>query len=160
MTNKLRVGWFTFTCSEDNAIMLVELLNDHYFEWKDKIDFVYCKVLKSKNELREMDVALIEGAISSDHEKHKLEEIRRLSKKLVAVGACACTGMPSGHRNLFCPKQKKEIISFLQAYHLWEKVHHVKDFVQVDDEVGGCPMVEARFLEVISKYLKEFGIVQ
>lgn len=158
MSNKLKVGWFTFTCSEDNAIVFVELLNEHYFEWKPLVEFVHCKILKSKNELKEMDVAFIEGAISSDHEEHKLKEIRNLAKKLVAVGACACTGMPSAHRNLFDAKRKKEITHFLQMYHLWEKVHPVKAFVQVDDEVTGCPMIESQFLAVMEKYLKEFGI--
>lgn len=157
---KLRVGWFTFTCSGDNTIVLVELLNDHYFEWKTLVEFVHCKVLKSKNELRGLDVAFIEGAIANDYEEEKLREIRKLAKKLVAVGACACTGMPAGHRNLFDAKKKKEISSFLKLYNQREKVQPIKDFVQVDDEVAGCPMVEAQFLTVLEKYLREFGIKQ
>lgn len=160
MAKKLRIGWFTFTCSEDNAIIFTELLNDHYFEWKEQLEFVYCKVLKSKNELKEMDVAFVEGAISSDHEKKMLLKIRKLAKRLVATGACACTGMPSGHRNLFDAKKKKEISGVLRMYNLWENVMPLKEFVTVDDEVQGCPMVAVRFIMVLEKYLREFGIKQ
>ncbi len=156
--NKLKIGWFTFTCSEDNIIILVELLNDHYFEWKSKIDFVYCRVLKSKNELKEMDIAFVEGAISSNHEEYKLKEIRSLSKKLVAVGACACTGMPSGNRNLFDENKKKRIAQFLAMYKLREKVQPVKDFVNVDDEIPGCPMAPAQFVALLERYFKEFNV--
>ena len=36
---KLKVGWFTFTCSEDSTIMFTELMNEHYEEWFRLIDF-------------------------------------------------------------------------------------------------------------------------
>ena len=156
---KLKVGWFTLTCSEDSSIMFVELLNDHYFEWKKVVEFRHCKMLKEKNELSDIDVAFVEGAVSSPHEENMLKEIRNASKKLVAIGACAVTGMPSGHRNLFDAKTKKEISKFLQMYHLNENVQPLKAFVKVDAEVPGCPMDTNRFLAVLNTYLKEFGVV-
>ena len=42
---KLRVGWFSFSCCEDSTIIFTELLNDHWQEWKDKIEFVDALVL-------------------------------------------------------------------------------------------------------------------
>lgn len=160
MGKKLRVGWFTFTCSEDNAIVFTELLNEYYFEWKGLVEFVHCKALKAKNEMREMDVAFIEGAISNDHEKERLQQIRNITKKLVATGACACTGMPAGHRNFFDEKRKKEIAGILKTYNLWDNVKPVKEFVAVDDEIPGCPMIASQFVNVLEKYLKEFNIKQ
>ncbi|MFZ5501657.1 MAG: NADH:ubiquinone oxidoreductase, partial [Candidatus Micrarchaeota archaeon] len=96
---KLRVGWFTFTCCEDNAIVFVEMLNRYYFKWIEQLDFRYCKMLKSKNVLDELDVAFVEGAISNDHEKERLLDVRKRSRYVVAVGSCACTGYPSAQRN-------------------------------------------------------------
>ena len=88
---KLRVGWFSFTCCEDSAILFTELLNTYWAVWKDKIEFVHAKVLRKDefDEIREMDVAFIEGAISSDSQEEKLKKIRNKTKSLVAVGACA-----------------------------------------------------------------------
>ena len=90
---KLRIGWFTFTCSEDSSIILLELLNEHYFEWKERIDFAHCKMLKSKNDSTNLDVAFVEGAISTDTEKKnypKSEKMQKSSSLLAPAPARAC----------------------------------------------------------------------
>jgi coenzyme F420-reducing hydrogenase gamma subunit len=155
---KLRIGWFTFTCCEDSSIVLVEMMNRHYFEWKEKLDFRYCRFLKSKNVLDSLDVAFVEGAISNEHEKKKLLEVRSKAKYLVAVGSCACTGGPSAQRNDFSPEMKAKIAPFLKRWDLYERVLRLDEVVKVDERVDGCPMFEQRFLDVLAKYLTEFGI--
>ena len=72
---KLRVGWFTFTCCEDSTIIFTELLNDYYFQWKDLVDFVHFKTVKSKNDLVNLDIAFVEGAITSKVQEDKLIKI-------------------------------------------------------------------------------------
>jgi sulfhydrogenase subunit delta len=157
MGRKLRVGWFTFSCCEDNSIVFVELLNRYYFEWKEKMDFRYCRMLKSKNTLDDMDVAFVEGAISNDQDREKLLEVRSKCRYLVAIGACACTGGPSAQRNDFGPEAKAKIEPTLKKWNLYAKVLRLDEVVKVDDKVDGCPMFENKFLEVLGKYLKEFG---
>ncbi len=157
MVRKMRVGWLTFTCCEDSSIVFVELLNRHYFEWKEKIDFRYCRVLKSKNTLDSLDVAFVEGAISNEHDRKKLLEVRSKSKYLVAVGSCACTGGPSAQRNDFTPEMKARIEPFLKKWNLYPTVMGLDKIVKVDDKVEGCPMSEQAFLAAMDKYLKEFG---
>lgn len=138
--------------------MFTELLNDYWKEWKDKIEFVNALILQKRNELRNLDVSFVEGAITSAKQEDKLKEIRRNSKKLVAIGACACTGMPSAQRNAFDDVSNAEIQNLLIRFQYADKVKRLKDIVQVDAEVNGCPMVEQVFLQVIDKYLKEFEI--
>lgn len=159
MQKKLRIGWFTFTCCEDSTIIFTELLNTHWKEWKEKIDFVHAKVLKTNNSLSEMDVVFVEGAIASVAQEEKLKKIRSLSKKLVAIGACACTGLPSTQRNSFDAPTKEEINSLLLRFKQSDRVKTVRDVVIVDDMVQGCPMAEQPFLGVLDKYLKEFSII-
>lgn len=156
--NKLRVGWFTFTCCEDSTIIFTELLNQHYKEWRKLIDFRHAKVLQTKNVLDEMDVAFVEGAIATSAQAEKLKKIRVLSKKLVAIGACACTGMPATQRNSFDSPTKEEIAAILVRFNQAERVRTIKEVVPVDDFVHGCPMTEQAFLVVLNKYLKEFGV--
>lgn len=158
MAKKLRIGWFTFTCCEDSSIILLELMNRYYFEWKKTLDFRHCKMLKSKNVLDELDVAFVEGAISNEREKEKVLEIRSKSKYLVAIGACACTGYPSAQRNDFPPELKEKIGPFLKKWELYENVQRLDQVVKVDDKVDGCPMFEQIFLKVLDKYKKEFGV--
>lgn len=153
---KLKVGWFTFTCCEDSTILLTELFNRHWQEWLSSIDFVHAKVLQSKNRWEEMDVAFVEGAIASEAQALKLKQIRRLSKKLVAIGACACIGMPSSQRNTFAEQTKAEIAPFLLQFHQNDQIQTLAEVVQIDDQVQGCPMNEQQFLQVLNKYIEKF----
>lgn len=156
---KLRIGWFTFTCCEDSTIVFTELLNTHWQEWKNTIEFVHAKVLQNTNRWEPMDVAFVEGAISSAQQEEKLKKIRSLATKLVAIGACACTGMPSGQRNRFDAATREEIKGLLAKFHHADTVKFLRQIVTVDAEVNGCPMSEKAFLDLLNKMLIEFGIV-
>ena len=158
MKKKLNVGWFSFTCCEDSTIMFTELLNEHYNEWFEILNFKHAKILQSKNTLKGIDVAFVEGAISSRERIKELKNIRKNCKRLVAVGSCAVQGMPSAQRNYFDETTKQEIKFLLERFNHTDKVYSLKELVKVDYEVPGCPMEEAKFLEVLDKCLKEFKI--
>ncbi len=157
MDKKLRIGWFSFTCSEDSTIIFTELLNKNYRNWLKKIEFVHARILRKDvaQEIKDMDVAFIEGAISSDIQATKLKKIREKTKILVAVGACAVNGAPSNQRNFFKPESFQEIKPILDKFQYLEKVLKVSDVVKVDDVVPGCPMDENIFLQIMNKYLNK-----
>lgn len=155
---KLKVGWFTFTCCEDSTIVFTEILNDHWKEWRQLIDFVHARVLQAKNDQGALDVAFVEGAIASTEQKEKLEGIRQRSQWLVAVGSCAVSGMPSAQRNQFDEQTKEEIGFILDRFHHLKDVKSVKEVVNVDAELPGCPMNPEQFVETVNKALKHFNI--
>jgi coenzyme F420-reducing hydrogenase gamma subunit len=159
MKKKLKIGWFSFTCCEDSTMVWIEMMNDNYFKWKDLLDIRHARVLRRVNKLENIDVAFVEGAITTETDAKKLREIRQNSKKLVVIGSCAVNGMPSAQRNMFDDAMKKEIAFLIKRFNQTEKVRIPKDIVVVDDEVPGCPMEEDVFLKVLDKYLKEFGVV-
>jgi sulfhydrogenase subunit delta len=152
---KLKVGWFTFTCCEGCAIVFIELFNDHFTEWKDRIDFRHVKLLKSKNEIRDLDLAIVEGAISTQKDLDWLLEIRKNSKYVVAVGSCAITGMPAGLRNSFNEKQRKEISPILKKFGYLGRVEPVSKYIEIDSKVHGCPMNGNMFAKEINSYLEK-----
>ena len=45
-----------------------------------------------------------------------MRKIRGLSKKVVAIGSCACTGMPSAQRNTFPDETKEEIQDLIDRF--------------------------------------------
>jgi len=157
VSRKLVIGWFSFTCSGDGTIVFVELMNDKFFEWKDKIEFRHFNMLKSRNELKDLDVAFVEGAISTKKDLEKIKKIRKNCKKLVAVGACAITGMPAAQRNNFNQGTRKEIQFILDRFNHLDRVYPVGEVVKVDDTVPGCPIAPEKLNEVMNKYLAEFG---
>lgn len=156
---KLAMGWFSFTCSEDSTILFTELLNDHFDEWKDLVEFRHLKSLKSKNSLEDLDVAFIEGAISSETQANEAKKIRENAKYVIAVGACACTGQPSASRNEFAGEEVNERITwFMSHFDYSEKVKKLEDVIKVDEKVPGCPMNVETFLKIMGKYLEIFNI--
>lgn len=156
---KLVVGWFSFTCCEDSTILLTELLNDHLDEWKKVVEFRHLKALKTINSIEGLDVAFIEGAISSEKQANEVKKIRENAKYVVAIGSCACTGMPSASRNNFVPEQISEKIKwYLSHFDYSDKVRKLSEVITVDDKVEGCPMNPTAFMECLQKYLKIFNI--
>lgn len=155
MNKKLRLGFFSFSCSQDNTIIFLEILNEKYFEWKDKIDIVYSKALKKNNQFDDLDLAFIEGAIATKEDEKELKIIRKKVKYLVPIGSCAVNGGPAASRNTFPKSLKKEIQSILKKYKLYTKVKSVPEVVKIDDKVDGCPMDENKFIEIMEKYIKK-----
>jgi coenzyme F420-reducing hydrogenase gamma subunit len=159
MSRKLKVGWFSFTCCEDSTIVFVELMNDRFFEWREVLDFRYFRTLKGKNDMADLDIAFVEGAISNHAEEETVKKIRANCKKLVAIGSCACTGAPANQRNFFDDSTRTEIQFILDRFGHRDKVSQLSEIVKVDDFISGCPMDEAVFLRKLGQYLEEFGIV-
>lgn len=158
---KMAIGWFSFTCCEDSTILFTELLNEHFDEWRKVVEFRHVKALKTKNELKDLDVAFVEGAISSDKQTEEVKKIRENSKYVVAIGSCATTGLPSASRNQFTPKDINEKIKrYLEDFDYSDKVKKLDEVIKVDDAVPGCPMGEKQFLAMLTKYLKLFHIVE
>jgi coenzyme F420-reducing hydrogenase gamma subunit len=155
---KLRIGWFTFSCCEDSTIIFTELLNDHWQEWKRLLDIRHARVLQTNNVLDELDVAFVEGALSSQAHVDAVKEIRKKSKKVVAIGACAVTGLPSAQRNQFDPKRLQEIKPILEKFDYLPKAQKLAEVITVDVNVPGCPMDEKNFLKILDGLLKEFQI--
>lgn len=159
MTDKIKVGWFSFTCCEDSTIIFTELLNQNYQEWLSKIEFVHARIFKKDKdeEIKPMDIAFVEGAISSDDQEAKLKKIREKAKILVAIGSCAVLGSPANQRNFFNQRQREEIKPILEKFKYKERVLKVSDLVAVDEFVPGCPMDEKVFLKILKKYLHASG---
>ena len=157
---RLLAGWFSFTCCEDSTILLTELLNDHLEVWRKLIEFRHIKALKTNNSLAGLDVAFIEGAISSESQAKEAQQIRENAQYVVAIGACACTGQPSTSRNQFADEQINERIQwYLSHFDYGKEVKRLNEVIQVDDMVRGCPMKVPSFLQTLNKYLDLFSIV-
>ena len=156
---RLVVGWFSFTCCEDSTILFAELLNDHFDEWRKVVEFRHIKTLKTNNSLSGLDVAFVEGAISSESQAREARQIRENSEYVVAIGACACTGQPSTSRNQFASEQINERIQwYLSHFDYGKEVKRLNEVVRVDDMVRGCPMKVPAFLQTLAKYLELFDI--
>jgi sulfhydrogenase subunit delta len=90
------------------------------------------------------DLSLVEGSITTPHDAKRIQRVRRLSKKLVTIGACATAGGIQALRNYASP----QFISTLDTS------TPISAHVPVDFELNGCPISKRQLLEVISAFLQ------
>ena len=62
-------------------------------------DIVYSPLVDTKEYPLDVDVCLVEGAVSSEHDLHKIKLVRDRTKTLVSFGDCAVTANVPGMRN-------------------------------------------------------------
>jgi len=139
-------------------MQILEVFNKKFSDWEKCIDIKHFRLITPKKDIENIDVAFVEGAISTEHDLNGLKKVRETSKKLVAIGSCAITGFPSNNRNFFDNKTLDKIKPTLAKFKHLEKVEPIKKFVKVDEEINGCPMDASKFIEVMEKYLVEFGV--
>lgn len=154
----LKLGFFSFTCCEGCVVTFLELLNRKFSEYEKKLDIVNCRVLRTNEEIGSLDVAFVEGAISTSSEERKLKEIRGKSKFIVALGCGAVNGYPSNQRNSFSEEKKQEISLLIKSLHQLKEISPLKKFIKVDDEIVGCPVSETDIEKKITYYLKKFKV--
>jgi coenzyme F420-reducing hydrogenase gamma subunit len=150
---KKRVGIFSLTCDEGCSIFLTEIFNQKLLHWLEKMELVYFLALKNHTEAENLDIALVEGVVTSEKDLAEIKKIREKAKILIAMGTCAMTALPSGQRNNFNINQLKEIEGHMEKYNFLPKALALKEVVKVDDEISGCPIDEEKFIEVFEKYL-------
>ena len=149
-----KVGVFSFTCCEGCTVVFLEILNRKYEEYMKKIDIVNMRTLRTSEQIKPMDLAFVEGAISTESEIKKLKEIRKKSKKLIALGSGATNGYPSNQRNKFDETKKKLIQPLIKKFHQNKTIEPINKFVKVDDNIEGCPVSEQDLINKIEGYLK------
>ena len=100
------------------------------------------------------DLSLVEGSITTPHDAERIHQVRRASKFLVTIGACATAGGIQALRNF---KDVKEYISIVYATPAYistlSKSTPIADHVRVDFELRGCPINKHQLVEVISAFL-------
>jgi coenzyme F420-reducing hydrogenase gamma subunit len=100
------------------------------------------------------DLSLVEGSITTPHDAERILKIRRQSKYLVTIGACATAGGIQALRNF---KDVKDFISIVYASPEYidtlQKSTPIADHIPVDFELRGCPINKYQLVEVINAFL-------
>lgn len=102
------------------------------------------------------DLSLVEGSITTERDKARIQDVRAQSKHVVTIGACAIAGGIQALRN------GRDVEAFTRAVYAKpeyiDTLAHstpIADHIQVDFELRGCPIDKGQLLEVISAFLAE-----
>jgi coenzyme F420-reducing hydrogenase gamma subunit len=100
------------------------------------------------------DLSLVEGSITTEHDAERIHEVRRTSKFLVTIGACATAGGIQALRNFTDVQQFIPLVYATPGYiSTLNKSTPIADHVFVDFELRGCPINKQQLVEVISAFL-------
>lgn len=100
------------------------------------------------------DLSLVEGSVTTPHDAERIQEVRRSSKVLVTIGACATAGGIQALRNFQDVNEFIRIVYARPDYiRTLAKSTPIAEHVKVDFELHGCPINKMQLVEVISAYL-------
>ena len=100
------------------------------------------------------DLSLVEGSITTPHDAERILEIRRASKALVTIGACATSGGIQALRNFADVDEFTRIVYASPQYiSTLATSTPIAAHVTVDFELRGCPIDKRQLLEVVTAFL-------
>ena len=125
-------------------------MDDALISLVEKVELVYSPLVDTKVFPDAVDIALVEGAVSSEEDLHKILNIRAHTKTLVSLGDCAVTANVPGMRNPFgvkaiCDRAYRENTTLDAGVpdqvvpKLLPRALPIHEVVAVDVYVPGCP---------------------
>jgi len=140
MADKLKVGVFKLTSCSGCQMVLVHL-EESLLEVLKHVDLKYFRMVSDDDLPNEpLDAALVEGAVTNEEEAAMLKKIRRMSRFLVAAGACAATGGVNAMKNINPEGEVENIVYSSPEYVRSGKAFGLNEYVKVDAYLYGCPI--------------------
>ena len=102
----------------------------------------------------DVDIAFVEGSVSTPEDLERIRHIRDHSRILIAIGACATTGGIQGLRNgVFDAGWVTQIYQHPEAIASLTRSTPIAQHVKVDFELWGCPVSGPQMLAAVNALL-------
>ncbi len=154
-TRKPKLAVWKFASCDGCQLSLLDC-EDELLTVAGEIEIAYFREASSATVKGPYDLSLVEGSITTPHDAERIHKVRRASKYLVTIGACATAGGIQALRNFQDVKAFTSIVYAKPEYiETLRKSTAIADHVFVDFELRGCPINKQQLLEVISAFLHE-----
>lgn len=101
-----------------------------------------------------VDIAFVEGSISTPDDEERIRRIRANSKLIVTIGACATAGGLQALRNLADAQAwTKAVYASPEHIRSLDRVQPVRALVTVDFEIWGCPVNSRQVVTAVGALL-------
>jgi NAD-reducing hydrogenase small subunit len=139
-------------------------LDERLLEIAPLIELVYSPVVDAKEFPENVDLTLVEGALSNEEDIEKILHARSRTRLLAALGDCAVTGNVPAMRNTFVLEEvlkrgyednatENPGAPSREVPKLKRKVIPLHELVKVDLFIPGCPPRAGLIYEVLSEIL-------
>ncbi len=150
---RLKLAVWKFASCDGCQLSLLDC-EDELLAVADAVDIAYFLEATSRVAPGPYDLSLVEGSITTPHDAERIQEVRRQSRRLVTIGACATAGGIQALRNFRDHAGMMSVVyarpDFIDTLATSTAIgRHVK----VDFELRGCPVNKRQLLEVVSAFL-------
>lgn len=150
---KPRLAVFKFASCDGCQLSLLDA-EDQILAVAGAVEIVYFPEATSRMEEGPYDIALVEGSVTTPHDAERIQQIRRDSKYLMTIGACATAGGIQALRNWADTDEFMRAVYASPEYiQVLESSTPISDHVKVDFELRGCPINQYQLIEVIQSLL-------
>lgn len=153
MATKPRLAVFKFASCDGCQLSLIDAERE-LLTLAEKVEIAYFLEARTQALEGPYDVSLVEGSITTEHDRERILEVRRQTGFLVTIGACATAGGIQALRNW------ADVDDFIsQVYASPEYISTLKtstpiaDHVKVDFELRGCPINTRQAIELVTSLL-------
>ncbi|ASJ10787.1 sulfhydrogenase 1 subunit delta [Thermococcus sp. P6] len=149
---KIRIGFYALTscygCQLQFAMM------DEILSLLPGVELVcWYMVDRNSREDEPVDIAFIEGSVSTEEEVELVKKIRENAKTVVAVGACATQGGVQSWDDKPLEELWKTVYGDATVKFRPRKAEPVENFIKVDYRIYGCPPEKKDFIYTIGTLL-------
>ncbi len=154
---KPRVAVHKFSSCDGCQLALLNAGED-LLQLSEHVDIVHFAEAGPVDPEASVDIALVEGSISTPHDAERIKKIREQSKYLITIGACATSGGLQALRN-FADVASWTAGIYAQPDYIQTLATStpIRDHIHVDFEIWGCPINTHQVLTAIRDLLS--GVV-
>lgn len=147
---KPTVAVFSFTGCEGCSLAILECENE-LLDIVNLVEFVEWREAMSEKTTDPIDIAFIDGSISTHRDVKHMKHIRERAKMVIPIGACAVNGGVNALKNRYGMSEVKEIV-YGEAGAQFDTIpaRPVHAVVPVEFEIPGCPMNSEEFLRIVT----------
>jgi sulfhydrogenase subunit delta len=133
-------------------------LGEDLLRLADLVDIVHFAEAGMMDPEAGVDIAFVEGSISTPDDQERIQRIRANSRHLITIGACATSGGLQALRNLGdADAWIAGVYASPEYIHSLDTSTPVAKHVKVDLELWGCPVTGAQVLAAVRALL--FGVM-
>jgi len=153
-SSRPKVGIYGFTGCAGDQLLIIHT-EDEIFNLFNSVDLRSFVMVSSNPIEEELDVAFIEGSISTEEERESILNIRKRAKILVAIGNCAVNGGPQAMCTGEGGFEERLNKIYGDVKFLTEPIESkpVDAIVDVDYYLPGCPISAPQAFALISRLI-------
>lgn len=151
---KPKVAIISLTSCEGCEVAILDL-GEKLLEALKNVELISFKYMMEAevSNLRECDIAFVEGSPTTERDIKLLKEARAKAKIVIALGTCADLG---GVQKIKDYRDKKEIYEYVYSTHGKGENNDgggISKYIKVDAVIPGCPITKEEFLRCVLETL-------